>query len=111
MFDGKVARTKKDRTEQEKSFGIQIDSLSDLVSFGVLPAVIGFAMVSQNYHISEYPYRIETMLHNHFSAKNVLNEWFDLSHEDVVNFRNICKIMEERIKCLEDNPFFMKQIH
>jgi hypothetical protein len=40
-----------------------------------------------------------------------LNEWFDLSHEDVVNFRNICKIMEERIKCLENNPFFMKKIH
>lgn len=27
MFDGKVARTKKDRTEAEKRFGIQIDSL------------------------------------------------------------------------------------
>ena len=64
-----------------------------------------------NHHISEYPYRVETMLHNHFSTKNVLNEWFDLSHEDVVNFRNICKIMEGRIKCLEDNPFFMKKIH
>ena len=40
MFDGKVARTKKNRTEEEKSFGIQIDSLSDIVAFGVLPAVI-----------------------------------------------------------------------
>ena len=54
LFDGSVARTKKDRTEQEKSFGIQIDSLSDLVSFGVLPAVIGFAMISANYHVNEY---------------------------------------------------------
>lgn len=40
MFDGKIARTKKDRTEQEKNFGIQIDSLSDLICFGVLPASI-----------------------------------------------------------------------
>ena len=39
MFDGKIASTKK-RTPQEKRFGIQIDSLSDLVSFGVLPALI-----------------------------------------------------------------------
>ena len=54
LFDGSVARTKKDRTEKEKLFGIQIDSLSDLVSFGVLPAVIGFSMVRANYHISEY---------------------------------------------------------
>ena len=44
-FDGKVARSKKDRTEQAKRFGIQIDSLSDLVAFGVLPACIGIAML------------------------------------------------------------------
>lgn len=44
MFDGLVARTKKNRTKQEKSFGIQLDSLSDLVCFGVLPAMIGFSV-------------------------------------------------------------------
>ena len=38
MFDGKIARTKKNRTEVEKRFGIQIDSLSDIVCFGVAPA-------------------------------------------------------------------------
>ena len=31
MFDGKIARRKTDRTEDEKSFGIQIDSLCDMV--------------------------------------------------------------------------------
>lgn len=40
-FDGKVASTKKDRTDIGKQFGIQIDSLSDVVAFGILPAVIG----------------------------------------------------------------------
>lgn len=44
-FDGKVARTKKNRTEMEKKFGIQIDSLADLIAFGVLPACIGNAML------------------------------------------------------------------
>lgn len=43
LFDGKVARHKTDRTDQEKVFGIQIDSLADLVCFGVLPAVIGYS--------------------------------------------------------------------
>ena len=43
-FDGKVARSKKDRSQAERSFGVQIDSLSDLVAFGVLPAAIGSAM-------------------------------------------------------------------
>ena len=44
-FDGKVARTKKNRTEQMKKFGIQIDSLSDLIAFGALPACIGIALL------------------------------------------------------------------
>ena len=40
MFDGKVASTKQDRSRSEKRFGIQIDSLSDLICFGVLPSLI-----------------------------------------------------------------------
>lgn len=40
MFDGAVARTKKDRTADEKNFGIQLDSLCDVICFGVFPAVI-----------------------------------------------------------------------
>ncbi len=39
-FDGIVARSKKNRTEDEKTFGIQIDSLCDAVSFGVFPALL-----------------------------------------------------------------------
>lgn len=39
MFDGAIASTM-ERTRQEKCFGIQIDSLSDLICFGVLPASI-----------------------------------------------------------------------
>lgn len=41
MFDGKIASTM-DRTRQEKRFGIQIDSLSDLICFGMLPAMIAY---------------------------------------------------------------------
>ena len=41
MFDGKIASTM-ERTKQEKRFGVQIDSLSDLICFGVLPALIVF---------------------------------------------------------------------
>ncbi len=37
-FDGTVARSKRDRTEDEKAFGIQLDSLCDVVSFGIFPA-------------------------------------------------------------------------
>ncbi|MBP5554954.1 MAG: CDP-alcohol phosphatidyltransferase family protein [Lachnospiraceae bacterium] len=46
MFDGSVASTKV-RTDSEKRFGIQIDSLSDLISFGVMPAIFVFMITGQ----------------------------------------------------------------
>ena len=42
-FDGRIARTR-NSTKDEHSFGIQLDSLTDLVAFGVLPAAIGFVL-------------------------------------------------------------------
>ena len=45
--DGKIARTKKDRTASGKRFGIQIDSLNDVICFGVLPAVIAYCAYVQ----------------------------------------------------------------
>lgn len=42
LFDGKVARMKKNRTDDEKTFGIQIDSLCDIVCFCMFPAMINF---------------------------------------------------------------------
>ena len=44
MFDGVVARTHKTRSEDAKKFGIQIDSLCDIVCFGVGPAIICYCM-------------------------------------------------------------------
>lgn len=44
-FDGKVARMKKNRTDMQKEYGVQIDSLADLVAFGVLPASIGVSVL------------------------------------------------------------------
>ena len=43
LFDGSIARTRQ-RTENEKKFGIQIDSLADMICFGLLPIAIGFSV-------------------------------------------------------------------
>ena len=43
-FDGQVARTKKNRTQEEKSFGIQLDSLCDVICFGAFPALICYLL-------------------------------------------------------------------
>lgn len=48
MFDGAVARKVK-RNEEEKRFGIQIDSLCDLICFGVFPAMIGWGLGIRNW--------------------------------------------------------------
>jgi len=52
LFDGAVAR-RANRTQKEKNFGIQIDSLADLISFGILPAITGYTIFlrSGNYNL------------------------------------------------------------
>lgn len=43
MLDGVIARTHKTRSEQAKKFGIQIDSLCDVICFGAFPAILNYA--------------------------------------------------------------------
>lgn len=59
---------------------------------------------------TEYPFRLETLLHKHFSNKHVLNEWFALDVMDVVGFHKICELLENNIQILKDNPFFGKDL-
>ena len=56
MFDGIVARTKKNRTQDQKNFGIQIDSLVDVIAFGVTPAVVFY------YHGTRTPIEIAILV-------------------------------------------------
>ncbi len=47
-LDGKIARLST-QTELQKLFGKELDSLADIVSFGVAPAVFGFALGLQQW--------------------------------------------------------------
>ena len=47
MLDGPIASTL-ERTQREQNFGVQIDSLSDLICFGVLPALIVYTACERN---------------------------------------------------------------
>lgn len=62
-------------------------------------------------HKTKFPYRIESMLHNHFTLKNKLNEWYELNSEDVFSFIPLCLQFERIINSLKDNPFFNKNLH
>jgi len=44
MFDGKVARMCKNRTKLDEEYGIQIDSLTDMVSFIAYPIIILYGL-------------------------------------------------------------------
>ena len=63
MFDGKVASTKKDRTDDEKLFGIQIDSMADIISYGVFPSLIVYklALGDAQYPV-EHPWQARGVL-------------------------------------------------
>ena len=43
-FDGMVARKLQIKDPHEKSYGIQLDSLCDMVSFGIVPCVMAFLL-------------------------------------------------------------------
>lgn len=47
MFDGAVASTR-ERTDSEKKFGIQIDSLSDLICFGIMPGLFIYCLCGRH---------------------------------------------------------------
>ncbi|MBE6692184.1 MAG: hypothetical protein E7586_02470 [Ruminococcaceae bacterium] len=43
MCDGTIARNSKERTKPESFYGIQLDSLCDIVSFGVTPCFVAYS--------------------------------------------------------------------
>ena len=43
-LDGRVARTMKGRTKEQRAYGAQLDSLIDVISFGVAPTVLLLAV-------------------------------------------------------------------
>ena len=58
------------------------------------------------YHQTNYPYKVEKMMHVRYGVSKIRNEWFNLSVEQVINFNEECNKCEEVIKLLKDNPFF-----
>lgn len=70
----------------------------------------GTALHVAAYHPTEYPYRVEKMLHNRYAGRRAMNEWFDLEDEEVFSFLDACKEIEGIISALSDNPFFTKKL-
>lgn len=58
----------------------------------------------------EYPFRLETMLHNKYKNNNVMNEWFALKDKEVIEFIKECDKLNDQINILKSNPFFAKNL-
>lgn len=59
---------------------------------------------------TEYPYRLESMLHNRYKQYQVLNEWYDLPLNIVKSFNEICAGLNDIIIVMKDNVFFGKNL-
>ncbi len=65
----------------------------------------GEVFVMETYE-SEYPYKLEKMLHRHFFSKRTLNEWFSLDVDDVLGFLDTCEKYDKIINGLEKYEWF-----
>ena len=59
---------------------------------------------------TEYPFRLESILHNRFAVYRIMNEWFDLPTNIVDNFQSICSEVNDIIILMKDNHFFKKNL-
>lgn len=57
---------------------------------------------------TEYPFRLETMLHNHYKNQLVRGEWYNIY--DVDEYKRIVELFNKNIIALKDNPFFSKNL-
>lgn len=57
-------------------------------------------------HQTEYPFKIESMLHFHYINQRVKGEWYELSTDDVLEFLDVCKQKEKQLKFLMENNHF-----
>lgn len=55
---------------------------------------------------SNRQFKLEKMLHMHYSDKQILNEWYELDQNDVDEFINVCQHYQDIIDSLSENPFF-----
>jgi hypothetical protein len=63
----------------------------------------------EKFHETSNPFIVENLLHNKYSYKQTINEWFELGLEDVIKFNENCENIEETIEVMKDNPFFKKK--
>ena len=63
-----------------------------------------------DYFVSSNPFLIETLLHNKHAASRKMNEWFELTFEERIKFKEECQFFEDMLESLSDNPYMKKKL-
>lgn len=58
---------------------------------------------------TKHPFLMENMLHQWFSSKRVMNEWFELTPEEVLKFKENCEKVADILETMKDNYYFKKR--
>lgn len=64
-----------------------------------------------DYYKTEHPFFIERQLHLKYQSKKVSGEWYQLTNEEALDFKNVCRSVENLIEIMKDNPFFPKKLN
>ena len=59
---------------------------------------------------TDYPFRLESLLHNKYKLQQAFNEWYYISKEDINNFLEDCKFYNDMIEVMKDNIYFGKNL-
>lgn len=94
MFDGKIASTKKDRTDSEKLFGIQIDSMADIINYGVFPSLIVYSLIVRE----SLNHPVQTRISIAICGLYILCTLIRLSYFNVDEMERQAKTSEHRIE-------------
>jgi len=83
-LDGRVASLK-ERTDRQKNYGIQIDAFADIISFGLLPVVIGYII------ITGYDVQLLTSFYLAISVVFILASLIRLAYFNVIETEHLNK--------------------
>lgn len=62
-----------------------------------------------DYYETPHPFMMEKILHQRYQGKKVLNEWFSLSFDEMIQFKKECKEIQDMFDVMEkDNYWFRK---
>lgn len=60
---------------------------------------------------TNHPFILESLLHKKYANKQILNEWYELTPEEVLGFNKTCDDIINMLKSVKDNYFLSKKLN